>query len=258
MVSAKITKKTNNYKRNISNDKRKSKAENKINNNKVIKNIDLIIPFVIIIMLLIFLVIGSSFAYFQVVASNNSSTTKINTSIENVGSIAIESIGNDIVMDLSSLQMMQQGTDVTYYASTSGVTTTETTEEIGKIQVTGNGIFKCDYSFDIVASSNSTESNLYTKFQNMSTKSTGQIVLTINASDTTKVYDFYTAGLFTSENSYKQVFSGTITGVKEGSPESITAQFKFANKTGVIQDNLKNADISLSISVSNFKCDIEG
>ncbi len=246
--------------------KKKSDSKNKstkINNQEEILekstlNMSVIVPLIIVILLLILLVIGATYAYFQVVTNNNSTNTKVDITAGEVGSVAITSANNNLTLDVSAIQMLQQGSDVTYYASSNGTTLTETSEVLGKISVTGAGTFKCDYNLNIVASSTGTSKNLYTNFQNMSTKSAEQIVLTITTSSGDKVYDFNTANLFTASNSYTQVFSGSVTGLKDGTDEEIKAQLKLVNKTGVIQDGIKDSNITLSLSVSSFTCEIVG
>lgn len=218
----------------------------------------IIIPTLIAVVMLMVLVVGATYAYFKIVASNNYATSKVTTSIGDVGSVAIKSSQNDLILDLSATDMLQKGEDVIYYASATGATTTETKEIMGTISVSGEGTFDCTYSMDIVATSKSDETNMYKKFQNMNTKSEGQIVLTIDTQNGTKTYDFATADLFTEENSFKQVFNGTVSGLKDGSPENIEAQLKLVNKTGVNQDDLKGTDITLSISISSFNCEIVG
>lgn len=224
-------------------------AKNKINK---IDNNTLMLTGISIVFIAL-LIISASFAYFMVTASNNSSTTKINATVEDIGSVAIESTKKILTMNLSGLQMMQLGKDVPYYASNTGTTTIDTSEVLGTIKATGEGTFDCDYKLEIKASSNSSESNLYTKFQNMTGKSTNQIVFSITTSEGTTDYDFNTKDLFPIE------YVGKASGLVDGnSPENISAKLKVVNKTGVVQDDLENGDITLSISVKSFKCDLVG
>lgn len=220
--------------------------KNKINNN-------VLIPTILTVVFLALLIVSASFAYFMVTANNNSSTTKINAEVEDVGSVAFDSTKKTLNMNLTGMEMMQLGKDVPYYASNSGTTTTETSEVLGTIVATGNGTFECEYELEVKASSKTEESNLYTKFQNMKGKSTDQIVFSITTSEGTTIYDFNT------ENLFPIIHPGKAINLVDGnSPESISAQLKLVNKTGVVQDDLENADITLSISVKTFECDLVG
>lgn len=207
---------------------------------------------IITVILLAMLIISAAFAYFMVNATNDYQTTKVEAGVGDVGSVAFESENNNLILDLTAMQMLQQGKDIAYYASINGATTTETTETMGTISVTGEGIFDCTYTMEIKATAKSDDTNMYTKFQNMNTKSEGQIVLTLNTQNGAQTYDFNTANLFTI------TYNGTAKGLKDGSPEEISAQLKLVNKTGVVQDDLKGTDITLSFSVSNFGCEIVG
>ena len=92
----------------------------------------------------------------------------------------------------------------------------------------------------------------------MSTKSSNQIVLTINTPVGNKINDFYTSELFTNSNSYKQTFTETITGIKEGNSASIKAQLKLVNSKTIIQNDLNGSNITLTFSVKTFKCEVVG
>ena len=211
-----------------------------------------ILLMIITIIFLLLLIVSASFAYFLVSAENKSKTTKINVEAGDVGSVAFNSVDGDLTLNLTAAQMLQLGKDVTYYASKNGTTTTETTENMGIISVAGAGTFDCTYTMEIKATAKSDDTNMYTKFQNMSTKSDGQIVLTINTQEGAQVYDFNTTSLFPI------TYNGKATGLNEDNSETISAQLKLTNKTGVVQDDLKGTDITLSVSVSTFSCEIVG
>ena len=222
------------------------------------ENKKIIIPISVVVILLIVLVVGASFAYFAVTGRNSTTNTGFNANVGEPGSVAIKSTSNGLLLDLSPLQMIQLGETKSYYASSSGVTNAETFEELAVIEAAGDGIFNCTYTMEIVASSKTTESNMYTAFQNMKTKSAGQIVFTINTQQGNEVYDFNQPGLFTASNLYKQTFEGTATGIEEGKPQSIKAQLKIVNLTDVIQDDLKNTDINLALTVKSINCKLVG
>ena len=203
------------------------------NNKKVI------VPTIVAIITLVMLTVGATYAYFTVSATNSFGTKTITATTPSVGSVAL-STGSNLTMTLTAAQMMKQSSDVTYYASPSGATTTATTANIGTAKVTGSGTFTCTYSLSVTDNDNS----LYDAFQSMTGKSTGQIVLTVNGTS----YDFNTASLF------PQTISGTMTGLTSSASQNITAQLKFVNKTSVDQSSLAGKSITLTFTVSNFSC----
>ena len=203
------------------------------NNKKVI------VPTIVAIITLVMLTVGATYAYFTVSATNSFGTKTITATTPSVGSVAL-STGSNLTMTLTAAQMMKQSSDVTYYASPSGATTTATTSNIGTAKVTGSGTFTCTYSLSVTDNDNS----LYDAFQSMTGKSTGQIVLTVNGTS----YDFNTASLF------PKTISGTMTGLTSSASQNITAQLKFVNKTSVDQSSLAGKSITLTFTVSNFSC----
>lgn len=193
------------------------------------------------------LVIGATYAYVTISATNKFGTKKINANIASVGSVALTT-GSNLSMDLSLEQMSDKGEDVTYYASSNGTTTTETTEAIGKAIVTGAGTFTCDYTLTM----DDNESSMYDVFQETTmfdltlaaVEKTNQIILTIN--DTS--YDFATTNLFPT------TITGTMTGITEENPGYIMSQLKVINKTGIYQTDLINSSITLNFAVTDFTC----
>lgn len=246
--------------------KAKSKTTPKKNTSKkvVVKNkeknvkVQAMLTIIIVTLLLLILVVGASFAYFLVNVTNDGKTSAIDVSAGDIGSVAFSSDGENLYLNLTATEMLNLGNDVSYYASKDGSTTTETKELMGQISVAGEGIFDCKYTLDIKATATSDDDNMYKRFQNMSTKSEGQIVLTVTTQDGDEIYDFNTANLFTGTNSDTISFKGDANGLEDGSPEAIYAQLKIVNKTGVVQDGLKGSDIALSFSVSEFSCEIVG
>lgn len=198
-----------------------------------------LVPTIIAVVTMIVLTFSATYAYFSVTTGVDSSNTNINMTTPAVGSVAIKSESN-LTMDLSVTDMMDKGTDTIYYASKSGKTTTDTTETIGTVSVTGEGTYKCNYTLKITDNDDS----VYDAFQSMSEKSEGQIVLTVNGVD----YDFNTANLFPKE------ISGTISNLTETSPQYLTAKLKLVNKTGVNQNGLSNQNITLTFQFTEIVC----
>ena len=207
--------------------------ENKKENKKII------VPTIIAVITLVMLTIGATYAYFTVSATNSFGTKTITATTPAIGSVALTSETN-LTMNVTASQMMAGSSDITYYASSNGTTTTETTATIGTAKVTGEGTFSCDYTLTIDDNS----SSLYDAFQSMSTKSEGQIVLTVNGVE----YDFNTSNLF------PKTISGTMNGLTSSKSQDITAQLKLVNKKSINQSALADKTLTLSFNVTNFKC----
>jgi len=131
----------------------------------------IIVPTIVAIVTLVMLTVGATYAYFTVSATNSFGTKTITATTPEIGSVAL-STGSNLSMTLTAAQMMKQSSDVTYYASASGATTTATTANIGTATVTGAGTFTCNYTLSVTDNDNS----LYDAFQSMYGKSAEQIV----------------------------------------------------------------------------------
>ena len=204
-------------------------------NSKILKSV------IISVVSLIFVTFGSTYAYFTLGSINNFGTKSLTANVANLGNVAI-TFGADLTMDLLLEDMLDVGNDVTYYASSKGKTTVETTENVGIITVAGNGTFDCNYKMVI----DDNESNLYDAFQAMPDKTAGQIVLTVNG----VAYDFTASKLF------PKTISGTINDVSATNSKNITAQLKLINKTKVNQNALSNKSITLSFKITQFNCSL--
>ena len=197
-------------------------------------------PTIIAVVTLGILVIGSTFAYFLVDASNDFNTVSINSKFGAIGSVALSS-GKNLSLNLSASDMMNKGSDVTYYATESGTpTSTETIVNIGTATVAGEGVYSCDYTLTMDDSSNS----MYDTFQQMAAKSAGQIVLNINGVN----YDFNESNLFS------KTINGTLNYLTDDMPKNLKASLKLINQTSVDQNDLAGTDITISFNVTSFKC----
>ena len=205
-----------------------------------------LVPTIMAVATLVVLVVGATYAYFSVTGTNNFGTKTITASAPTVGSVALSS-GTALTMNLTAQQMMKGSSDITYYATASGTSTTASSPVMATAAVTGDGTFSCDYTFNIAASSTGT--NMYTAFQGMSTKSTGQIVLTVTPfGGTATTVDFNTASAF------PKTISGTVTGLTKSASKTVTAQLKFVNKKDINQDALQGTDIILTFTATAFTC----
>ena len=199
----------------------------------------ILMPTIFAILTLIILTVGATYAYFSVETSKVTETAKINASLEELGNVSLAG-KSDISVTLTASDMANKGSDKTYYASASGKTTTATSPVIATATAEGNGTFSCNYTIKVDDNS----SSMYDAFQSMSTKSTGQIVLTVG----TNTYDFNTSGLF------PKTISGTLTGITKTASKNITAQLKIVNKYNVNQSALAGKSLNLTFTVQEFSC----
>jgi len=199
--------------------------------------------FVIGIVALLLIIIGATYAYFTLSVQNLTDTTRVTGNVEDVGSVALK-LENNIYMNLKAYDMQKWENDVTYYASTKGATTEETEEVIAYTQATGNHTYTCTYTLEVTdVSTNST----YNAFQNMSTKSDGQIVLTVDGKD----YDFNTNSLF------PLTIDGVIDNVSSTSVGEIKAKYKMVNSSAIDQSALAGTDMKLEFKATKFECEVD-
>ena len=194
------------------------------------------------------LIIGATYAYFLVPTSSNFNTITGRASTEEIGNVSLASTNANLSLDMKVVNFAKRDGDVIYYASNDGLTTVETKENIGVATATGNGNYNCHYTMRVSKSSTDNK-DLYEAFQNMSTKSEGQIILTIDDQE----FDFNTANLF---NNF--TYNGTIRGVNVYHQGYIKAGLYVVDKHDVLQNELNDKNITLSFNVTSFSCDATG
>ncbi len=206
---------------------------------KINKNI--LMPSIIAIITLLILVAGATYAYYNVQFVDSSRTVTGTATFPAMGSVAIAS-GSNLSLNLTRPLLMKLGRDETYYATTDGTpTTTASSPTIGTVTVVGNGTFSCDYTINV-----SMTGTLYNAFNTMASKSSGQIVLSINGKD----YDFYDSTNLTSFN-----VPGHMTGLTSNNPQYITAQLRFVNKNTVDQNALVDKNVTFTFAIDDFRCE---
>lgn len=108
-----------------------------------------VLPAILGVIALIVLTVGATYAYFTVSSLTTGFTRRtVKAQAPEVGNVALAS-GSNLSITLTAEQMMKGTNDITYYASSSGVTTTATTENIGVATVTGAGTFNCEYKLNV-------------------------------------------------------------------------------------------------------------
>ena len=201
-------------------------------------------PIIFSIFTLIVVTFGAAYSYFSITATTNYDSTVVDTTIGSVGRVMLVS-GKNMTISLDRADMMIENAK-DYYASSEGkrASVTPVVENIGTASVIGDGNFNCTYDIDVT-----TTGNLYTKFYSQSSSNTtdGEIVLTINGVE----YDFNTANLFPLHITNQQMNNLT-----EGTNRYITASLKIVNKQNVIQDAIKDSNLTLTFEAKNLHCDL--
>ncbi len=216
------------------------KKKNNIKLPKDINNNKNSILFVLGGVLLLLMIIGATYAYFAVSTVSNFGTRTINAQAGNIGTVTLDGSNALLNMSLTALDMVQGSSDITYYASSSGTTTTPTEVTIGTASVTPStdtNYYHCTYTLSVTHTGTN---DMYTAFTSGANKSTGQIILTINGTD----YDFYDG--WPANN---QVTGEFYTNVSN--PADITAGLRLINDSEINQNYLANTDIQISISLVN-------
>ena len=201
--------------------------------------------FIIGLVALLLTVVGATYAYFAVTTVNNFGTSTINAQAGNIGTVTLNGNSAQLNMSLTALDMVQGNSDITYYASSSGKTTTPTEDVIGTASVSptsDTNTYHCTYTLSVTHSGTN---DMYTVFSGATNKSSGQIILTINGVD----YDFNDGWPTSNQVSGSFYIKGTQT-------KNITAGLRIINDSEINQNYLANTDISISISLVNnsFSC----
>ena len=205
------------------------------------------INIVIGIISLLILVIGATYAYFAVGTTNNFGTRNALASSGNIGSVAISSNSVNLSMNLTLKDMMDQGSNVTYYASSSGTTTTNTSETLGRIIASSTSesiVYKCNYTVTV---SHSGTQDMYTNFRSNSYagKEKGQAALSIN----NKNYDWYDG---IDNEIEEEVY------ITSGNTKNITVRLWLENIRRVDQSGLTGKDVTFTVGIkpNTLKCDV--
>ena len=195
---------------------------------------------VFIVAIFLVLIVSATYAYFAVSTVNNFGTSTINAQAGNIGTVTLNGNSAQLNMSLTALDMVQGNSDITYYASSSGKTTTPTEDVIGTASVSptsDTNTYHCTYTLSVTHSGTN---DMYTAFSSAANKSTGQIILTINGVD----YDFNDGWPTSNQVSGSFYIKGTQT-------KNITAGLRIINDSEINQNYLANTDISISISLVN-------
>ncbi len=205
------------------------------------KKNQIIFPTIIAVLLLIVLVVSATYAYINVTTTNNFQTKTIQASIQPMGTVTIT--GYSYTMNLTRTQVDTPDGDVdeTYYLhEDNSVSTEEKSPKIATVTVTGEGTFTCNYKISVSATGG--------LFENAVGIGTNLLVLKVNSSQEF-THDFYNA-LSESEKS----ITGQLTGLKQDSPQDITAQLIYVNSKDTDQSALAGQSGTITFDVTEFNC----
>lgn len=206
-----------------------------MNNKKVI------ISTIIMVIVLVFLIVGASYAYFTSSVVNDGKTTNANIGTSSASTATLISKDN-LSLNLTIEQMMDKGSNVTYYATTTGNPSTAKTDVvIGIASVSGADKMECEYSLALTYSGTN---NMITAFSNMADKSDNQIILNVDGVD----YDIF--------KTKPSIINGTIKDLSSSSSKNILASFRIVNRTDKNQTALSGTDITISFNMSKFTCKV--
>ena len=202
---------------------------------------------VFIVAIFLVLIVSATYAYFAVSTINNFGTSTINAQAGGIGTVTLNGNNAQLNLSVTALDMVQGSNDITYYASSSGTTTTETEETIGTATLTPNTdttTYHCTYTLSVTHTGTN---DMYTAFTNGANKSAGQIILTINGVD----YDFYNG--WPANNRVTGEFN-----IKGNQTVNITAGLRFLNKSSINQNYLAGTDLNITINVVNgtLSCEV--
>ena len=213
-------------------------------------NKKILITMIIGISTLALLTVGATYAFFAVGGTNSFGTSPVNVGaeMEELGSgVTLIKTGSDLALNLSITDMLQ--TNAGEYTATGS----KLASKIAKISVNGKGRYNCSYTMTITKSGTN---DLYTNFQNMKTKSAGQIYIEVNKGEEDgKIYDFNTSNLFTNN---VITYTGTINGITSSNDRYIKSNLVIVNDAEIDQTLIANSDINLAYKVTSFNCELVG
>ena len=203
---------------------------------------------IIAVSCLLIVVFGATYAYFQVLATNNVTGTNTQGSADTMPKGTLVTNITALKINLDADLMSKENAGVTYYATESGVPVTSATEGSGKYVLATASLNKegltydCGYSYIVTATSKKA----------ITDGSDADVKVTIIGSDgTSKTYTL--AQLLSGE----EIYIGKIKGLTYGENQKIyvEAYVENANKA---QDDLAGNEFTFTLALveNSFKCDL--
>lgn len=209
------------------------------------------IALILAVILLIVVVLGASFAYFLVNTTN--STTAKTGKVTTADKFSVEVNGGlTMNLDLTLNQLMPQGSDVTYYSSSSGVTTTKTKETFATVSTLDTRALDCTYT--ITVTNNDTSGYNNTINQVKANGSTGEMLLVLYDGDTAiSTIDMKSA---TWDANKKMTVNKTLTSLSSSQSKTLSAELKLVVYNDKAQNYLSNSKTNVGISAAINKCNL--
>ena len=198
---------------------------------------------------LLIVVFGATYAYFQVLATNNVTGTNTQGSADTMPKGTLVTNITALKINLDADLMSEEKAGVTYYATESGVPVTSATEGSGKYVLATASLNKegltydCGYSYIVTATSK----------KDITDGSDADVKIRITGSD--GYTETYT--LADILNNVSKTYNGTIKGLTYGENQKIyvEAYVENANKA---QDDLAGNEFTFTLALveNSFKCDL--
>ena len=198
---------------------------------------------------LLIAVIGATYAYFQVLATNNVTGTNTQGSADTMPKGTLVTNITALKINLDADLMSEEKAGVTYYATESGVPVTSATEGSGKYVLATASLNKegltydCGYSYIVTATSK----------KEITDGSDADVKIRITGSD--GYSETYTLQEILDKGS--KTYNGTIKGLTYGENQKIyvEAYVENANKA---QDDLAGNEFTFTLALveNSFKCDL--
>ena len=198
---------------------------------------------------LLIAVIGATYAYFQVLATNNVTGTNTQGQTDTMPKGTLVTNITALKINLDADLMSEEKAGVTYYATESGVPVTSATEGSGKYVLATASLNKegltydCGYSYTVTATSK----------KDITDGSDADVKIRITGSD--GYSETYTLQEILDKGS--KTYNGTIKGLTYGENQKIyvEAYVENANKA---QDDLAGNEFTFTLALveNSFKCDL--
>ena len=197
---------------------------------------------------LLIVVFGATYAYFQVLATNNVTGTNTRGQTDTMPKGTLVTNITALKINLDADLMSEEKAGVTYYATESGVPVTSATEGSGKYVLATASLNKegltydCGYSYIVTATSK----------KDITDGSDADVKIRITGSDgTSKTYTL--AQLLAGE----EIYTGNIKGLTYGENQKIYVE-AYVENTNKAQDDLAGNEFTFTIALveNSFKCDL--
>lgn len=207
------------------------------------------IALILVIILLIVVVVGASFAYYLVTSIN--STTAKTGRVTTADKFSVEVNGGlTMSLNLTLSQLMPQGSDVAYYSSSSGVTTTKTKEAFATVSTLDTRALDCTYT--ITVTNNDTSGYNNTINQVKANGSAGEMLLVLYDGDTAiSTIDMKNA---TWDANKRMTVNKTLTSLSSSQSKTLSAELKLVVYNDKDQNYLSNSKTNVGISAAINKC----